>query len=163
MYCTTNIASLYTNKSKKRSIIIIVCIQLTLHHFIHISPKKKVDNNHCLVFIGGLYGRLAVILDMLSSLNIEIIIIIINILPGAPAASSTTPADVIKTRLQVVARKGQTTYSGVIDCARKIYAEEGFSAFWKGAPGKRRIHYENTPIQYTVIFHSCKKNSDEKL
>lgn len=55
---------------------------------------------------------------------------------GAPAASSTTPADVIKTRLQVVARKGQTTYTGVIDCARKIYAEEGFSAFWKGAPAR---------------------------
>jgi len=54
---------------------------------------------------------------------------------GAPAASLTTPADVIKTRLQVVARKGQTTYSGLIDCARKIFREEGFQAFWKGAPG----------------------------
>ena len=29
------------------------------------------------VFIGGPYGRLAIMLDMLSSLNIEIIIIII--------------------------------------------------------------------------------------
>jgi len=56
---------------------------------------------------------------------------------GAPAASLTTPADVIKTRLQVVARKGQTTYSGLIDCARKILREEGFQAFWKGAPGIR--------------------------
>jgi len=52
---------------------------------------------------------------------------------GAPAASLVTPADVIKTRLQVVARAGQTTYSGVIDAARKIYAEEGFKAFWKGS------------------------------
>jgi len=50
-----------------------------------------------------------------------------------PAASLVTPADVIKTRLQVVARAGQTTYSGVIDAARKIQAEEGFSAFWKGS------------------------------
>jgi solute carrier family 25 (mitochondrial aspartate/glutamate transporter), member 12/13 len=33
---------------------------------------------------------------------------------------------------QVVARSGQTTYSGVIDAARKIQAEEGFRAFWKG-------------------------------
>lgn len=54
---------------------------------------------------------------------------------GAPAAALATPADVIKTRLQVVARKGQTTYSGVIDCARKIWKEEGGKAFWKGAPG----------------------------
>ena len=34
---------------------------------------------------------------------------------------------------QVVAREGQTTYHGLTDAARKIYAEEGFRAFWKGA------------------------------
>lgn len=43
-----------------------------------------------------------------------------------PAASLVTPADVIKTRLQVVAREGQTTYNGLFDATRKIYAEEGF-------------------------------------
>lgn len=43
-----------------------------------------------------------------------------------------TPADVIKTRLQVAARQGQTTYNGVIDAAGKILREEGFRAFWKG-------------------------------
>jgi len=52
---------------------------------------------------------------------------------GMPAASLVTPADVIKTRLQVVARAGQTTYSGLTDAVKKIYVEEGFSAFWKGA------------------------------
>nr|XP_020452192.1 calcium-binding mitochondrial carrier protein Aralar1-like isoform X2 [Monopterus albus] len=52
---------------------------------------------------------------------------------GVPAASLVTPADVIKTRLQVAARAGQTTYSGVIDCFKKILKEEGFRAFWKGA------------------------------
>ncbi|CAK6954165.1 electrogenic aspartate/glutamate antiporter SLC25A12%2C mitochondrial-like [Scomber scombrus] len=52
---------------------------------------------------------------------------------GVPAASLVTPADVIKTRLQVAARAGQTTYSGVVDCFRKILKEEGFKAFWKGA------------------------------
>lgn len=35
----------------------------------------------------------------------------------------------------MVARKGQTTYTGVIDAARKIWAEEGGRAFWKGAGG----------------------------
>ncbi|XP_052804086.1 electrogenic aspartate/glutamate antiporter SLC25A13, mitochondrial-like [Mya arenaria] len=55
---------------------------------------------------------------------------------GAPAAAIPTPADVIKTRLQVAARQGQTTYTGVIDCARKIYKEEGFAAFWKGTPAR---------------------------
>ncbi|XP_014601867.1 PREDICTED: calcium-binding mitochondrial carrier protein Aralar1 isoform X4 [Polistes canadensis] len=52
---------------------------------------------------------------------------------GVPAAALVTPADVIKTRLQVVARAGQTTYTGLLDCARKVYNEEGARAFWKGA------------------------------
>ncbi|XP_063532929.1 calcium-binding mitochondrial carrier protein Aralar1 isoform X1 [Cydia strobilella] len=55
---------------------------------------------------------------------------------GVPAAFLVTPADVIKTRLQVVARTGQTTYTGVLDAARKIYAEEGFRTFWKGSIGE---------------------------
>lgn len=52
-----------------------------------------------------------------------------------PAASLVTPADVIKTRLQVAARAGQTTYSGVVDCFVKILREEGPKALWKGAGG----------------------------
>lgn len=61
---------------------------------------------------------------------------------GIPAASLVTPADVIKTRLQVVARQGQTTYTGIPDAARKIMKEEGFRAFWKGTTGMA-THYEN--------------------
>lgn len=52
---------------------------------------------------------------------------------GVPAAALATPADVIKTRLQVKARAGQQTYRGVIDCVRKVWKEEGGRAFWKGA------------------------------
>ncbi|XP_013109467.1 calcium-binding mitochondrial carrier protein Aralar1 isoform X4 [Stomoxys calcitrans] len=55
---------------------------------------------------------------------------------GVPAASLVTPADVIKTRLQVVARTGQTTYSGVWDATKKIMAEEGPRAFWKGTAAR---------------------------
>ncbi|XP_071385412.1 electrogenic aspartate/glutamate antiporter SLC25A13, mitochondrial [Centroberyx affinis] len=54
-------------------------------------------------------------------------------LAGMPAASLVTPADVIKTRLQVAARAGQTTYNGLMDCFWKILREEGPRAFWKGA------------------------------
>ncbi|KAL9891722.1 calcium-binding mitochondrial carrier protein Aralar1 isoform X1 [Glossina fuscipes] len=55
---------------------------------------------------------------------------------GVPAASLVTPADVIKTRLQVVARTGQTTYTGVWDATKKIMAEEGPRAFWKGTAAR---------------------------
>lgn len=55
-----------------------------------------------------------------------------GLLAGIPAAGLCTPADVVKTRLQVQARKGQTKYNGLIDAFRKIYIEEGWTAFWKG-------------------------------
>ena len=55
---------------------------------------------------------------------------------GVPAAALVTPADVIKTRLQVKARKGQQTYSGIVDCAQKVWQAEGGRAFWKGAPAR---------------------------
>jgi solute carrier family 25 (mitochondrial aspartate/glutamate transporter), member 12/13 len=55
---------------------------------------------------------------------------------GMPAAYLTTPADVIKTRLQVEARKGESTYSGIRDAATKVFREEGFRAFFKGGPAR---------------------------
>ncbi|CAK9826705.1 Calcium-binding mitochondrial carrier protein Aralar1 [Anthophora retusa] len=65
--------------------------------------------------------------------NTPLSLLVSGALAGVPAAALVTPADVIKTRLQVVARRGQTTYSGLLDCAKKIYKEEGPRAFWKGA------------------------------
>ncbi|KAL7265882.1 mitochondrial aspartate-glutamate transporter agc1, partial [Rhizina undulata] len=55
---------------------------------------------------------------------------------GMPAAYLTTPCDVIKTRLQVEARKGQTSYRGLVHCASTIFREEGFKAFFKGGPAR---------------------------
>lgn len=65
--------------------------------------------------------------------NSPMSLLVAGAIAGMPAASLVTPADVIKTRLQVVAREGQTSYNGLMDATRKIYAEEGFRAFWKGA------------------------------
>ena len=55
---------------------------------------------------------------------------------GMPASYLATPADVIKTRLQVIPRPGQQTYNGIIDAASKIYSQEGFTAFFKGGPAR---------------------------
>ncbi|NWH77035.1 CMC1 protein, partial [Piaya cayana] len=90
---------------------------------------------------------------------------------GVPAASLVTPADVIKTRLQVAARAGQTTYSGVIDCFRKILKEEGASAFWKGAGarvfrsspqfGVTLVTYELLQRWFYVDFGGLKRSGSE--
>lgn len=73
---------------------------------------------------------------LLCSYNHPLSLLAAGAIAGVPAASLVTPADVIKTRLQVVARSGQTTYTGLIDAARKIMREEGPKAFWKGTVGE---------------------------
>lgn len=55
---------------------------------------------------------------------------------GMPAAYLTTPCDVIKTRLQVEARTGDTNYTGLRHAAKTILKEEGFKAFFKGGPAR---------------------------
>eukprot|EP00062_Callorhinchus_milii_P019013 gi/632973099/ref/XP_007902985.1/ PREDICTED: mitochondrial glutamate carrier 1 [Callorhinchus milii] len=53
---------------------------------------------------------------------------------GSTAAVLVNPCDVIKTRLQSLQRGiNEDTYSGVIDCTRKIWRNEGAKAFLKGA------------------------------
>jgi solute carrier family 25 aspartate/glutamate transporter 12/13 len=54
-------------------------------------------------------------------------------LAGVPAALLTTPADVIKTRLQVIPRPGEGAYAGISDCAKKIYAQEGLPGLFRGS------------------------------
>jgi len=73
------------------------------------------------------------------------------VVPGVPAASLVTPADVIKTRLQVAARAGQTTYTGVIDCFQKIMQEEGFRALWKGAGGETPLAAPPTSLHMAFV------------
>jgi solute carrier family 25 aspartate/glutamate transporter 12/13 len=54
-------------------------------------------------------------------------------LAGVPAAFLTTPADVIKTRLQVTPRPGEAMYTGIRDCAQKIYVQEGLPGLFRGS------------------------------
>lgn len=53
---------------------------------------------------------------------------------GSTAAVAVNPCDVIKTRLQSLQRGvNEDTYSGILDCIRKIWKHEGPKAFLKGA------------------------------
>jgi len=57
-----------------------------------------------------------------------------GMIAGSVSACAVNPADVVKTRLQLL-NKGASdeTYSGIVDAFRKIYRNEGPSAFLKGA------------------------------
>ncbi|CAM9458383.1 mitochondrial glutamate carrier 1-like [Lampetra fluviatilis] len=52
---------------------------------------------------------------------------------GSMAAVAVNPCDVIKTRLQSLQRGvNEDTYTGIVDCTKKILAKEGGRAFFKG-------------------------------
>lgn len=70
---------------------------------------------------------------------------------GMPAAYLTTPCDVIKTRLQVEARKGEATYTGLRHAAKTIWKEEGFRAFFKGGPA--RIFRSSPQFGFTLAAY----------
>ena len=75
---------------------------------------------------------------------------------GMPAAYLTTPCDVIKTRLQVEARKGDATYNGLVDCAKKVYKDEGPKAFFKGGPA--RILRSSPQFGFTLAAYEVLSN-----
>lgn len=70
---------------------------------------------------------------------------------GMPAAYLATPADVIKTRLQVVARAGQQTYAGITDAFVKILRDEGATAFFKG--GVARVLRSSPQFGVTLLSY----------
>jgi solute carrier family 25 (mitochondrial aspartate/glutamate transporter), member 12/13 len=74
-----------------------------------------------------------------------------GLLSGIPAAGLCTPADVIKTRIQVRERKGQTQYKGIMDAMTKIYREEGWKAFWKGSGA--RIFRSSPQFGVTLVSY----------
>jgi len=93
------------------------------------------------VFKEGYNGKQLSFLETLGSAAIA----------GMPAAYFTTPADVVKTRLQVEARQGQTHYKGLADAFVKIYQEEGFKALFKGGPA--RIIRSSPQFGFTLLAY----------
>ncbi|KZT72887.1 mitochondrial carrier [Daedalea quercina L-15889] len=93
------------------------------------------------VFSEGYNGKALSFFETLASAAIA----------GMPAAYFTTPADVVKTRLQVEARTGETHYKGMADAFVKIYQEEGFKAFFKGGPA--RIIRSSPQFGFTLVAY----------
>lgn len=93
------------------------------------------------VFHEGYNGKQLGFLETLSAAAIA----------GMPAAYLTTPADVVKTRLQVEARKGQSHYKGLTDAFVKIYHEEGFKALFKGGPA--RVVRSSPQFGFTLLAY----------
>ncbi|KAJ7751204.1 mitochondrial carrier domain-containing protein [Mycena maculata] len=97
------------------------------------------------IFHEGYNGKQLSFIELLASAGIA----------GMPAAYLTTPADVVKTRLQVEARKGQTNYNGLRDAFVQIYREEGFRALFKGGPA--RIIRSSPQFAFTLMSYEMFK------
>lgn len=74
-------------------------------------------------------------------------------LAGCVASFSVNPFDVVKTRLQTLHKgQGETTYSGIIDCFKKVYVNEGPKAFFKGATCRILVIAPLFGIAQTVYY-----------
>ncbi|QLG71297.1 hypothetical protein HG535_0B03360 [Zygotorulaspora mrakii] len=76
-------------------------------------------------------------------------------LAGMPSAFLTTPFDVIKTRLQVDPRKGETPYGGILHAAKTILKEESFRSFFKG--GAARVLRSSPQFGFTLAAYELFK------
>lgn len=83
-------------------------------------------------------------------------LLISGALAGAPAAFFTTPADVIKTRLQIESKRGETKYSGIGHAARVILKEEGIGAFFKGSIA--RVFRSSPQFGFTLASYELLQN-----
>ena len=70
-------------------------------------------------------------------------------LAGIPASLISTPADVVKTRLQARAKPGIEPYTGMAKTGVRIIAEEGLSGLFKGTRARCLVF---TPQQAITIF-----------
>ena len=83
-------------------------------------------------------------------------------LAGVPAAALTTPADVIKTRLQVKPLPGQTKYYGITDAFMKILSQEGWGALFKGTSMRvfrSSPQFGITLLTYEYLFQASEANA----
>lgn len=72
-------------------------------------------------------------------------------LAGLPAAFLTTPCDVIKTRIQSKPKPGVEAYRGILPTVKRILAEEGPKAFFKG--GVARVCRSSPQFGFTLAAY----------
>jgi solute carrier family 25 aspartate/glutamate transporter 12/13 len=72
-------------------------------------------------------------------------------LAGMPAAFLTTPCDVIKTRLQIDAKQGETQYRGIYHAFKTIMREESARSLFKG--GGARVLRSSPQFGFTLAAY----------
>lgn len=75
---------------------------------------------------------------------------------GMPAAYLTTPFDVVKTRLQIEPKQGETRYQGIFHAFKTILKEESFRSFFKG--GGARVLRSSPQFGFTLAAYELFKN-----
>ncbi|GMM54599.1 citrin [Maudiozyma humilis] len=75
---------------------------------------------------------------------------------GMPAAFLTTPFDVVKTRLQIEPKQGETRYKGIFHAFRTILKEESYRSFFKG--GGARVLRSSPQFGFTLAAYELFKN-----
>lgn len=95
--------------------------------------------------------------DKTTGKNSVLSIVAAGAVAGAGAAAICTPADVIKTRLQM---KG-SPYTGMVDCVRKIVSANGPTALMKGAGPRMMVQAPLFGI--TLVAFELQKKYMESL
>lgn len=78
-------------------------------------------------------------------------------LAGCPAAFLTTPCDVIKTRIQTKPKPGAIPYRGIFPAFKRICAEEGIRALFKG--GVARVCRSSPQFGFTLAAYEMFQNT----
>lgn len=78
----------------------------------------------------------------------------IGAIAGVITVYTTMPLDVVKTKMQALNAK--QLYGGIVDCAWKVFKNEGVLSFWKGAtPRLARLIVRNNTLGSSFPYVVC--------
>ncbi|XP_035709306.1 calcium-binding mitochondrial carrier protein Aralar1 isoform X2 [Folsomia candida] len=121
------------------------------------------------IFFPG-YAHMKLYLQDEDGYNSPFSLLVAGATATIPAVPISMPFDVIKTRLQVVPKPGEIVYTGTLDCALRIYREEGYRSFMQGTRvikptqvGLALLVYEVLQRWFYVDFAGTRPTGSEKL